>query len=44
MKSKLIIGTTISFVVIISICMTILNSDVIQREFSKSKAYDESKR
>ena len=44
MKSKLIIVTTISFIVIISICMTILNSDEIQREISKSKVYDESKR
>ena len=44
MKSKLIIITAISFVVIVSIGMTILNSDVIQQEFSKSKVYDETKR
>lgn len=44
MKSKLIIITAISFVVIVSIGMTILNSDVIQQEFDKSKVYNESKR
>ena len=44
MKSKLIIITAISFVVTVSIGMTILNSDVIQQEFGKSKVYDESKR
>lgn len=44
MKSKLIIITAISFVVIVSIGMTILNSDIIQREFDKSKVYNESKR
>lgn len=44
MKSKLIILITILFVVIVSIGMTILNSDIIQREFSKTGVYDESKR
>ena len=35
MKSKLIILITVLFVVIVSIGMTILNSDLIQREFNQ---------
>ncbi len=44
MKSKLIILTTVLFVVIVSIGMTILNSDLIQHEFNQSRIYNESKR